>query len=294
MSSYGIFGSVGRGIFGSLGVSVELFNVGGWLPHGDFALESSADFLAVVEQRLIPARVRGEWSRLRRSAVSSIWVSACQETSHVGNTGVGVVSLKGASLSLPSFASAQFQRFFDCGSAVRCLLPLGRCRFLNLVVLYGYQGADTDAEQVRLTEQLFDAALAELAVVARGSPCLLAGDFNVEPTKIPSLSKGISAGLWVDLDAAWSAAQGRHPAVTCKRSWGSTDGSRRDFFVGCPLATAALLSCSVPSCRWLHPHFAVSSMFDSDRWSCQVTQPIRCTPLWPASWLPALDEGRGS
>ena len=34
------------------------------------------------------------------------------------------------------------------------------------------------------TEQLFDAALAELAVVARGSPCLLAGDFNVEPTKI--------------------------------------------------------------------------------------------------------------
>ena len=28
---------------------------------------------------------------------------------------------------------------------------------------------------------------------------LLAGDFNVEPTKIPCLSKGISAGLWVDL-----------------------------------------------------------------------------------------------
>ena len=57
---------------GSFGVSVELFNVGGWLTHGDFALESSADFLAVVEHRLIPARVRVEWSRLRRSAVSSI------------------------------------------------------------------------------------------------------------------------------------------------------------------------------------------------------------------------------
>ena len=111
--------------------------------------------------------------------------------------------------------------------------------FLNLVVQYGYQGADTDAEQLALTEQLFDAALAELAVVARGSPCLLAGDFNVEPTKIPCLSKGISAGLWVDLDAAWSAAQGRHPAITCKRSWDSTGGSRRDFLVGCPLATAA-------------------------------------------------------
>ena len=55
-----------------------------------------------------------------------------------------------------------------------------------------------------------------------------------------------------------------------------------------------LFSCSVSSCRWLQPHFAVSAMFDCDRWSCQVTQPIRCTPLWPASWLPALDKSRGS
>ena len=65
---------------------------------------------------------------------------------------------------MPTFGTAQFQRFFDCGSAIRCLLPLGGGRFLNLVVLYGYQ----DAEQLALTEQLFDAALAELAVVARG------------------------------------------------------------------------------------------------------------------------------
>ena len=123
----------------SLGVSVELFNVGGWLTHGGFALESSAVFLAVVEHRLIPARVRGEWARLRRSGISSIWAFACQDSSHVGNSGVGVVSLKGASLSLPTFATAQFQRFFfDCGGAVRCLLPLGSGRFLNLVVLYGY------------------------------------------------------------------------------------------------------------------------------------------------------------
>ena len=42
----------------SLGVSVELFNVGGWLTHGDFALEAGADFLAIVERRLIPA---GAW-----------------------------------------------------------------------------------------------------------------------------------------------------------------------------------------------------------------------------------------
>ena len=31
-----------------------------------------------------------------------------------------------------------------------------------MVVLCGYQGADTDAEQLALTEQLFDASLGEL------------------------------------------------------------------------------------------------------------------------------------
>ena len=44
----------------------------------------------------------------------------------------------------------------------------------------------------------------------------------------------------------------------------------------------------------MQAHFAVSAMFDCDRWSCRVTQPIRCTPLRPASWLPALDKSRGS
>ena len=109
-----------------------------------------------------------------------------------------MVSLRGAPLSLPTFAIAQFKRFFDCGRAVRCMVPLGSGRFMHLVVVYGFQGADSDAEQLSLTEQLFDAALSELSVVARGQPCLLVGDFNVEPTKIPCLAKGISAGLWVD------------------------------------------------------------------------------------------------
>ena len=39
---------------------------------------------------------------------------------------------------------------------------------MHLVVLYCYQGAATDPEQLALTDQLFDAALAELSVVARG------------------------------------------------------------------------------------------------------------------------------
>ena len=44
------------------------------------------------------------------------------------------------------------------------MLPVAFGRFLHLVVLYGYQGADNDAEQLALTEQLLDAAFVELAL----------------------------------------------------------------------------------------------------------------------------------
>ena len=226
-------------------IAVEVLNVGGWLTHGDLALDAGLAFLAVTEHRLIPARVRSEWSRLRGNGISSVWAPASQDSSHVGNAGVGVVSLRGASLSLPTSATAQFKAFFDRGRVVRCTLPLGAGRFLHLVVLYGYQGAVSDPEQLALTDQLFDAALAELSVEARGQPCLLVGDFNVEPTKIPCLAKGISAGLWVDIEDSWALATGGQPSSTCMREWGSGCGTRRDFMVGCPLVAAAVIDCAV-------------------------------------------------
>ena len=114
-------------------------------------------------------------------------------------------------------------------------------RFMHLVVLYGYHGADSDAECLSLTDQLFQAALGELAVVARGQPCLIVGDVNIEPSKIPGLAKGISAGLWVDLEASWASASGREPEMTCKRTWDSDSGNRRDSQIGCPLCAAAVL-----------------------------------------------------
>ena len=72
--------------------------------------------------------------------------------------------------SLPTFATAQFKRFFDYGRAIRCMLPLGAGRFMHLVVLYGYQGADSDPEQLALTDQLFDAALVSWEWWLGGSP----------------------------------------------------------------------------------------------------------------------------
>ena len=120
------------------GLAIEVFNVGGWLPLGNLVLEAPVDFIAVVEHRLIRARVRGEWARLRAKGCASVWAPASQESSHVGHAGVGIVSMRGAPLSLPTRATAQLRRFFACGRAVRCMLPVASGRFLHLVVLYGY------------------------------------------------------------------------------------------------------------------------------------------------------------
>ena len=126
--------------------------------------------------------------------MSSVWAPASQDSSHVGNAGVGVISMRGAPVALPTFATAQFKRFFDCGRAVGCMLPLGLGRFMHLVVLYGYQGVDTDAELLALTEQLFDAALGELSVVARVSLAYWLGISMWSPPKSLAWQKGFRLG----------------------------------------------------------------------------------------------------
>ena len=69
--------------------------------------------------------------------------------------------------------------------------------------MYGFQGALTDPEKLRLTEKLLDAVLCELAVVASGQPCLIVGDLNIEPDRIPCLLKGLTAGHWFHLQSSW-------------------------------------------------------------------------------------------
>ena len=115
-----------------------------------------------------------------------------------------VVSTRSASLSLPTFATVLFGSFSPP-------VPLGVGRFTHLVVFCGYQGADTDRAKLSLTEQLFDAVYGELASVARRQP--IVGDFNLEPTQIPSLLRGILTVLWVDLErlpglSLWKMSQG--------------------------------------------------------------------------------------
>ena len=99
-------------------LSVEFINIGGWLTSGDLAMDSCAQILAVAEHRLIPSRARSVCHQLRMAGHHSIWAPACQDRVAGGNAGVGVVSLGGAPLSLPSFFTPQFQEFLLAVSGI--------------------------------------------------------------------------------------------------------------------------------------------------------------------------------
>ena len=241
------------------------------------ALDSCAQFLAVAEHRLIPSRARFVSHQLRRAGHHSIWAPACQDRIAGGHAGVGVISLGGAPLSLPSFVTPQFQDFFMLGRVFRTTLPTGKGGVVHLFVVYGYQGAEEGADQLQLTDKLLQAVLAEAQVVCIGQPMLIAGDLNADPAVIPCLAKGISACRFVDLALAYSRGAGLTPDVTCRFSREEGTGSRRDFFVGCPNALAACHACYV-SDRWFTHNFSVLARFRIGAWMADVACPVVCQP----------------
>ena len=269
-------------------LSVEFINVGGWLTSGDLAMDSCAQFLAVAEHRLIPSRAGSICHQLRLAGHHSIWAPACQDKIAGGHAGVGVISLGGAPLSLPSFVTPQFQEFFRLGRVLRTTLPTSQGGVVHLFVVYGHQVAEEDAEKLRLTDRLLQAVLAEAQMVCVGQPVLVAGDLNADPAVIPCLAKGISAGWYVDLALAYSVGAGVAPDVTCTFNREEGTGSRRDFFVGCPGALAASQACYVTD-RLFIAHFSLLARFRIGAWMADVACPVACQPLWPACWLDTPD-----
>ena len=101
---------------------------------------------------------------------------------------------------------------------LRTTLLTSRGGVVHLFVVDGYQGAEEDADQLQLTDRLLQAVLAEAQVLCVGQPMLIAGDLNADPAVIPCLSKGISAGPYVDLALAYCLGTGLVPDATCRFS----------------------------------------------------------------------------
>ena len=81
-----------------------------------------------------------------------------------GHAGVGVVSMHGAPLSLPTLATPAFAGFYGLGRALRVVLSLGSGWVAHLFVVYGYQGAESDPDKPALTDQLINSVLCNAKV----------------------------------------------------------------------------------------------------------------------------------
>ena len=149
---------------------IEFANIGGWLTCGDLALDSCGQFLAVVEHRLIPSRVRSTGHLLRKASWSSVGLVPCLSRSGCwwsrwswsGRPG-------GAPVALPSFATSEFQECFGLGRALRVTLPSGKGGVVHLFVVFGYQGEEEHSEKLLLTDKLLQPVLAEAWVVYNSS-----------------------------------------------------------------------------------------------------------------------------
>ena len=206
------------------------------------AMDSCAQFLAVAEHRFIPAGPGRLVISLGRAGFHSVWAPACQDTIPGGHAGVGVVSLGGATLALPSIVTPEFREFKRLGRALRTTLPTGKGGVVHLFVVYGYQGAEEDADKLRLTDQLLQAVLAEAQVVCIGQPLLIL--LGILMLILQSYPVWLRVCLLVGM-LIWPLliilGAGVLPDHTCTFNRDDGSGSRRDFFVGCPGALAASL-----------------------------------------------------
>ena len=110
-------------------------------------------------------------------------------------------------------------------------------------------------------------------------PVILVGDFNADPTVIPSLAKGIMNGHWIDVEEAFATGRGVAPSRTCQFQLDADKGSRRDFVLACPIAMAATTACRVLPDRWFIPHFAVYAEFSLSAWDATVDRARVYSPL---------------
>ena len=49
----------------------------------------------------------------------------------------------------------EFQEFFRLGRVLRVTLPTGKGRVVHLFVVFGYQGAEEDPDNLKLTDKLY-------------------------------------------------------------------------------------------------------------------------------------------
>ena len=146
-----------------------------------------------------------------------------------------------------------------------------------------------------MTNQLFEAALSELAVVAwGGSPAFLLAISTWSPRRYLVWRKAslLGSGLVWRLLGLLLLVEILQSPVSAHGTPSLEIGGIFRLDAHC----VQLRFCPAGSMgdRWVQPHLAVRTWFAAQRWTATVTQPCRFTPLWPASWVSSVDQSRDS
>ena len=123
---------------------------------------------------------------------------------------------------------------------------------------------------------------------------MIVGDLNADPQVISSLSKGMTDGAWMDVERAFALGRGVTPPPTCKFQLDEGKGTRRDFALACPIALAAITSCSVRPGRWFPLHFGILTEVPISACGASVTLAKVHSLIWPACWVHCTDRSRRS
>ena len=146
------------------------------------------------------------------------------------------------------------------------VLPLGNGGVAHLFEVYGYQGAESDPEKLALTDQMLPSVLGEAKMCCPCQPVILVVDLDADPMVIPSLTRGISDGAWIDVEEA--LATGRSDTPTRVNSkW-----MRVKALVGTLLQYVPKLQLrpQCPSRSLLPTTFCVSCKFSLAAWDAKV------------------------
>ena len=157
-----------------------------------------------------------------------------------------MTSLYWAPLFLSLIFTPSLKEFFRLGGAVRVVLPWGNGVLPISLSFTGTREEKSIQTNWLLRNELPPSIAEEAKVCCSGQPISLAGDLNADPLVIPSLAKGMTDGAWIDV------------------------GTRLDFALACPVALAAITSCSARSDRWFPPHFGILTEFSLSSWDAMV------------------------
>ena len=109
--------------------------------------------------------------------------------------------------------------------------------------IYGYTGGHKSRVSANRTESLLRAVLDELKSMPE-SPCLILGDFNAEPSDLPTFRNLTSLG-WTDLGASAALWNQLPDQPTCKAPNPGSRATVRDYILASPLALPFVSNFSV-------------------------------------------------